>query len=161
MAEPIEHVIEYFSVRDRFKFEPTVARLEDELRQLPTEYVVWACSLLAHQLAGAGRLNRAFQLSAVDAFVPRMLRSDVQRAITDGQLFIYEDQLLGLTRVAIEVGSDQEVPDLGEEQQKAFFWALALYGDLHSDEFKVHADPYQEMAANAMRGLRRRRPSAP
>src|SRR5205807_567226 len=51
-----------------------------------------------------------------------------------GDRFLFEEQLLGLIRFAVLKGQNEAPPVLTPEQQRAFFWALMAYGDLHSDE---------------------------
>ncbi len=141
-----------FSASERFKLAVTAELLEGYLRQLPTEYVVWTCSLFTH-LLGRPREDAAVQRLAVDVFVPQPLRLDVRRALQDGEVFIYEEQLLGLSRLAMEFGTYEQPGRLSTEQQRAWFWALALYGDLRMSEWGETGDEYADIAANVMRSL--------
>lgn len=149
----IDQIVESFSASECFNVRPSAALLEEHISRLPADTVVWSCSVLGHLAANEVPGQLDVQDFGITTFVPSELQSDVRSMIKRGRRFIYEEQLLGLARLAIEHGLPPQSEILSLEQQNSFFWALALYGDLHGAEFKNTGNDYDDMAANLMRAL--------
>jgi hypothetical protein len=99
------------------------------------------------------RLGIDIQTAAIGAFVPEAIRKDVMDHYRKtGQLFVFEEQLLGIIRFAILRGQETAPDILTTEQQRAFFRALLYYGDLHSAEIG-EIDGADDAARLEMRGL--------
>ena len=132
--------VTYMSCGELFKFAPTRARFEAEIAQLPIDWVVRICGFLEYVRDSRGPLGVDLQRHALGAFVPAPLRKDLLKHHTArGDLFLFEDQLLGIMKFAM-LGGLSELPDvISAAQQRAFFWALMLYGDLHSDETPIES----------------------
>lgn len=132
----------YMSCTELFKFDVTSERFEQEIAKLPTDWVVRTCGFLEYLRDDADRLRIDVQALAINAFAPAPLGRDLlthhQRS---GDLFLYEEQLLGLIKFAALGGTAIVPPLMSEEQRKAFFWALMMYGDLHSAEFGEITEP--------------------
>ncbi len=148
----LEQFLTCMSCEDLFKFAATVERFEAEIAQLPTDWTVRICGLLEYLRDYGGPLGADLQTHALGAFVPEPLRKDLLKHHREsGRLFLYEEQLLGVMKFAI-IGGTAVVPDvMSAAQQKAFFWALMLYGDLHSKEGPV--ENTDDAARLEMRGL--------
>lgn len=136
----MKQFLTYMSCEDYFKFQPTAARFEAEIEQLPTDSTVRICGFLEYLRDYGGPLGSDLQRQALAAFAPKWLRKDLLAHNQEtGRLFLFEEQLLGIMKFAI-LGGATEVPDmLSEARQKAFFWALMLYGDLHSSENPIES----------------------
>lgn len=126
------------SCEELFKFTPTAERFVSETQKLPTDWAVRLCGFLEYVRDQAAPLVPDLQRHALEAFAPAPLRKDLLRHYDEtGRFFLFEEQLLGVTKFAVLHGEDI-VPDiLTTEQQRAFFWALMMYGDLHSAENEI------------------------
>jgi hypothetical protein len=131
----------YMSCEDYFKFAPTAARFEEEIAQLPTDWAVRICGFLEYLRDYGGPLGSDLQRNALAAFAPYVLRKDLLRHHAEtGRLFLFEEQLLGIMKFAILGGAAEVHEVLSDAQQRAFFWALMLYGDLHSSEHPIESE---------------------
>jgi hypothetical protein len=150
----IGQIIAYMSGEEVLGLRPDPAALRGEVEQLPMETLIRVCSLLLYVLNEGERFAVDPQRFAIETFVPAPLRADILAQYIDrGLLFIYEDQLLGLMRLAIIHGGQADQGGITVEQSRAFFRALMRYGDLHSAEFISNGTPEENAAANALRGL--------
>jgi hypothetical protein len=132
---------------------PTRDEFEEEVAKLPTEWAVRLCGFLECLRDEPERLGIDIQTAAIDAFVPGAIRKEVMDHYRKtGQMFVFEEQLLGIIRFAILKGQEAAPDILTADQQRAFFRALLYYGDLHSAEIGEIDGP-DDAARMEMRGL--------
>lgn len=126
------------SCEELFKFTPTVERFVAEIERLPTEWAVGVCGFLEYLRDQRVPVVLDLQAHAIDAFTPTPLRKDLlKHHAQTARTFLFEEQLLGITKFAILRGADESPEVLTVEQRRAFFWALMMYADLHAAENPV------------------------
>jgi hypothetical protein len=102
----------YMSCSELFKLVPTRARLEAEIAQLPTDWVVRICGFLEYVRDSDGPLGGDLQREALGTFVPQPLRKDLlKHHAARGDVFLIEYQLLGIMKFAM-LGGSGELPDV-------------------------------------------------
>jgi hypothetical protein len=133
------------------------AATEDELlavmRAIPTDYVMLICSRLAH-IVSDKPLDQKVQSDLASQMAPPALRERVLALVREGRLFVHEEQVLGLMRLAILVGTEADWKD-GDERElgEALGLGMLMFNDLHGAERPSGGSSREEVAAFALRSL--------
>src|SRR5512132_3957643 len=91
---------------------------EDETRtlaaRLPCDWVIRECSRLIRRLERPGARDGAEQLRLAREWAPESARGEVERLIKEeeGGIFLHQEQLLAVMRLAIKYGSDRATTPL-------------------------------------------------
>jgi hypothetical protein len=150
----VGQILVYMSAEELLRLRPDADALRREVAQLPMENLIRVCSFLLYVLSEGERFGIDPQRFAIETFVPEPLQRDLLAQYERrGDLFIFQDQLLGLIRLSILHAEQVEAAGIDIEQYRAFFRALMRYGDLHTAEFITHGSEEENAAANVMRGL--------
>ncbi|MDE3111515.1 MAG: hypothetical protein KGK34_01075 [Chloroflexota bacterium] len=151
MVSVSDQLRHYVSAQEVASVRPREERFIAEIRQLSTDWVARMCSYLNWSLEH-DELVPNLQEATIAALSPGTIRDDLLRLYRErGDLFLFEDQLLGVIRAAILSGTEDS-GGITDAQRSAFFWALFRYGDLHSAELGEVTD--QDSAARMeLRGL--------
>lgn len=131
----------------------TEAELIDVMRGIPLEYVALVCSRLAH-LVAVRPLDRSLQRNVALQCAPEQLRDRVVALVDEGRVFIHEEQLLGLIRLAIMESPDEDWDEARDaDLGRAVGMALLMFNDLHGSQRPARGTPREELAAFALLSL--------
>lgn len=150
-GSPMDHIRAVITGDQIFGRLATEVELRALVSSIPCGWLIWMCSALERLTHVSGPAQQR-QLEYANELVPPKHMARVQELITQGQIFVHEEQLLALARLAIENAVDSE-RDATPAERSHFFELLIGANDLFTSEGPGEDADREALTAHGMRSL--------